>query len=300
MNATFDTTLDSRSDGRLDSSREQFDLSNSSKLIILIALVIGASIMVLPFVWMVSTACKTQGDLQKLPIQFIPANPVCFDNIQKIYERAPGFNRNFLNTIVLTLGRTFGQLITCSLAAYGFARYKFPGRNLIFALCLGLLMVPFQAILIPEFVLIRALDWRGTFAGLIIPGIFSAFAMFLLRQAFLNIPLELEEAAMLDGATPLGILYRIVLPLSTPALAAFAVITMQAAWNDFLYPLLIVGTDQSVRVLTVGIALLQGERNIPYNLIMMGSFMATVPMLILFVFLQRYFIQGVAGSGLNR
>jgi multiple sugar transport system permease protein len=262
-------------------------------------LMVGALVMILPFVWMVSTACKPPDELNTLPIHWIPDQPACAENFASLYQTSENFNRYLLNSALMTAGRTFGQLVTCSLAAYGFARFRFPGRNLIFALCLGLLMVPFQAIVIPEYLLIRELGWPNTFAALIVPGTFSAFALFLLRQAFLQIPVELEEAAMIDGANPLQVLWRITLPLSIPALTAFAVITVQAAWNDFLWPL-IVSTSPQTRVVTVGIALLQGQRNTPFNLLMMGSFLATVPVLILFVVLQRYFIEGVSTSGIKR
>jgi multiple sugar transport system permease protein len=248
---------------------------------------------------MVTTACKPPQELATLPVRWIPQNPVCFENVRALYDQSEDFNRYLLNSALVTIARTLGQLVTCSLAAYGFARFRFPGRSLIFAMCLGLLMVPFQAILIPEFILVRTIGWLNTFRALIVPGIFSAFALFLLRQAFLQIPLELEESALIDGANPLQVLWHITLPLSVPALAAFAVITVQAAWNDFLYPLVIANTP-STRVVTIGITLLQGERDTPYNILMMGSFIATVPMLILFVLLQRYFIEGVSMTGLNR
>lgn len=282
-----------------DSNGERGAAGRAMRILTLLILTVGAIVMIMPFAWMVSTACKPPQELNRLPVQWIPNNPACLENLERLYRTSPDFNRYMVNTALMTLGRTLGQLITCSLAAYGFARFRFPGRNVVFALCLGLLMVPFQAIVIPEFVLVRSLGWRNTFAALIVPGVFSAFAMFLLRQAFLQIPVELEEAAMLDGANPLQILIRIVLPLSIPALAAFAVITMQAAWNDFLWPLVIANAPET-RVVTIGISLLQGQRDTPWNLLMMGSFLATLPMLIIFVVFQRYFIEGVSSSGLNR
>lgn len=262
-------------------------------------LTLGAVFMALPFVWMVSTACKSPPELSTLPIQWIPREPVCLENLNALYEKSPNFNRYLLNSALVTIGRTLGQVITCSLAAYGFARFQFPGRNVLFALSLGLLMVPFQAILIPEYFLLRDLGWLNTFAAVIIPGTFSAFAMFLLRQAFLQIPLEIEESAMLDGANPLQVLRHVTLPLSLPALAAFSVITVQAAWNDFLFPLVVANTPDT-RVVTIGISLLQGQRNTPWNLLMMGSLLATLPMLVLFVALQRYFIEGVSMAGVKR
>lgn len=262
-------------------------------------LIAGAVIMILPFVWMTSTACKPPIELNKVPVRWLPENPVCQDNLQSLYDTSEHFNRYLLNTALMTIGRTLGQLVTCSLAAYGFARFSFPGRNVLFALCLGLLMVPSQAILIPEYTLIQKLGWLNTFYALIVPGVFSAFALFLLRQAFLQIPLEIEEAAIIDGANPLQVLWHVTLPLSIPALAAFAVITVQAAWNDFLYPL-VVSNAPGTRVITIGIALLQGERRTPWNLLMMGSLLATLPMLIVFLLFQRYFIAGISAGGVKR
>ena len=280
----------------LTSSR---DLTAPIQILCYAILLAGAVVMIMPFVWMTSTACKPDVELNKLPVRWAPDNPVCIDNLHKLYDTSPNFNRYMLNSAIVTIGRTLGQLVTCSLAAYGFARFRFPGRNAIFALCLGLLMVPFQAILIPEYILIRELGWLDSFRALIIPGTFSAFALFLLRQAFLQIPLEIEEAAIIDGANPLRVLWHVTLPLSVPSLAAFAVITVQAAWNDFLYPLVVSSTPDT-RVVTIGIALLQGERRTPWNLLMMGSFLATVPMMALFLLLQRYFIAGISMGGVKR
>ena len=234
-----------------------------------------------------------------MPVQWLPENSVCGDNLNALYDLSENFNRYLFNSALVTAGRTLGQLVVCSLAAYGFARFRFPGRNVIFALCLGLLMVPYQAILIPQYTLIRDMDWLNSFRALIVPGIFSAFALFLLRQAFLQIPIEIEEAAIIDGANPLEVLWYVTLPLSIPALAAFAVITIQAAWNDFLYPL-VVSNSPDTRVVTIGIALLQGERSTPWNLLMMGSLLATLPMLVIFVIFQRYFIAGIAAGGVKR
>lgn len=262
-------------------------------------LIAGAFVMVLPFLWMTSTACKPPVELTRVPVRWLPENPVCGENLTTLYDTSPRFNHYLLNSALVTLARTLGQLVTCSLAAYGFARFSFPGRNVIFALCLGLLMVPFQAILIPEYTLIRELGWLNSFRALIVPGVFSAFALFLLRQAFLQIPIEIEEAAIIDGANPLQVLRQITLPLSVPALAAFAVITIQEAWNDFLFPLVVANTPET-RVVTIGIALLQGERRTPWNLLMMGSLLATLPMLVMFLIFQRYFIAGISAGGVKR
>jgi len=278
----------------------RFDaMSVSMQVLSYAILIVGAVVMFLPFVWMVSSACKPQSEINTVPVYFIPQQVSCLQNLSDLYKTDENFNRYLVNSAIVTVARTLGQLITCSLAAYGFARFKFPGRSVLFAMCLGLLMIPFQAILIPEYLLIRSLGWRNTFFALIVPGAFSAFALFLLRQAFLQIPNELEEAATIDGANPLQVLWSVTLPLSIPALAAFAVITIQAAWNDFLFPLVVANTPDT-RLVTIGISLLQGQRDTPWNLLMMGSLIATLPMLILFLLLQRYFIEGVSMSGVKR
>lgn len=275
------------------------DLGWQSRSALFVILAIGAVVMVMPFVWMASTACKPPPELSLVPVRLFPVQPVCGANIQALYDLSPEFNRYMLNTAFVTIVRTVGQLVFCSLAAYGFARFRFPGRNLLFAATLGLLMVPYQAIMVPQFLLVNSFGWRDTMLGIISPNVFSAFALFLLRQAFLQIPRDLEEAAEIDGANPLRILWSVVLPLSVPAIAAFGVISIQAAWNDFLWPLVIANSD-ATRVVTIGISLLQSERATPWNLIMMGSFIATLPMIALFLALQRYFIEGVAMSGVRR
>lgn len=283
---------------RGNSKPSYLELDWQTKAFMYIVLLLGAIIMILPFIWMTSTACKAPTELSRVPITLFPEEPSCLSNLDTLYEESPEFNRLLFNTVIMTVTRTIGQLVFCSLAAYGFARYKFPGRGIIFGATIGLLMVPFQAIVIPQFILVSELGWRDTFVGLISPNLFSAFALFLLRQTFLQIPPELEEAAEIDGANPLQTLIRVVIPLSIPALAALTVISIQAGWNDFLWPLVITTTNET-RVVTIGIALLQGERSTPWNLIMMGSFIATIPMVVLFLLLQRYFLEGVAMSGVK-
>jgi multiple sugar transport system permease protein len=247
---------------RVEARPSYLELPSLVKITIYITLAAGAIVMILPFVWMASTACKPPPELNQIPITLVPQNPSCLENLALLYDRSPEFNRYFVNTIIMTLGRTLGQIVFCSLAAYGFARFRFPGRNILFAMTLGLLMVPYQAILIPQFLLVNELGLRDTMIGLVSPNLFSAFALFLLRQAFMQIPRDLEEAAEIDGASPLRILWSIVIPLSLPAMAAFGVITIQAGWNDFLWPLVIT-TTENTRPITIGIALLQGERSTP-------------------------------------
>src|SRR5437763_378217 len=188
-----------------------------------LVLIVGAITMVFPFVWMISTSLKGIQDAITMPPQLLP-QPVVWTNYSDVFQQIP-FGRFFINTIVMSIGRTTGQLITCSLAGYAFARLRFPGKTVLFMLYLAALMVPFQVIVVPEFILIKRLGWLNTFQALIVPGIFSAFGTFLLRQFFLTLPRSLEEAAILDGCSLLGVLWRIILPLSKPALSALIIFT---------------------------------------------------------------------------
>ena len=175
---------------------------------------------------------------------------------------------------------------------------SFPGKNVIFIALLSVLMVPSQVVMIPSFVIVRELGWFDTLYALIVPGIFSAFGTFLLRQFFMSIPRELDEAAKIDGCTYFGIYWRIVLPLSKPALVALAIFTILNAWNDFLWPLVVTSSD-SMRVLSIGIASFQGEYATEYPLLMAGALMASLPLILIFIFLQRYFIEGITMTGMK-
>lgn len=208
------------------------------------------------------------------------------------------FGRYYGNTIVVTLGRTIGQLLLCSLAAYSFACLKFPGKNIIFLALLAVLMVPSQVVMIPSFVIMRELNWLDTFYVLIIPGIFSAFGTFLLRQFFMTLPKDLEEAAKIDGCSYFRIYWNIYLPLSKSALVSLAIFTILASWNELLWPL-IMTSSEDMRVLSIGISTFQGQHSTDYPLLMAGAVMATLPIIILFIFLQRYFIEGIAMNGIK-
>jgi multiple sugar transport system permease protein len=220
-----------------------------------------------------------------------------FQNYLEVFEKI-NFAQYYINTIIITVARTVFQLILCSLAAYAFARLRFPGKNIIFITILSVLMVPSQVIMIPSFVIMRELGWIDTFYAIIVPGIFSAFGTFLLRQFFMAIPKELDEAAKIDGCSFFGIYWRIILPLSKPALVSLAIFTILASWNDFLWPLIVTNSDE-MRVLSIGIATFQGQYATDYPLLMAGALMATAPMIIIFLFLQKYFIEGIALSGVK-
>jgi multiple sugar transport system permease protein len=260
-----------------------------------LALSAGASIMILPFVWMLSTSLKTSAAVFVYPPQWLP-NPLIWSNYADVVRIMP-FLRYILNTAFVAGSVSLLQLVVSSLAAFAFARLRFPGRDRLFLAYLATLMVPGQVTLIPNFLIIKYLGWIDTYQALIIPQVFSAFGTFLLRQFFLTIPRDLEDAGRIDGASAFGIYRRIVLPLSGPALATLGVFTFTAQWNNFLWPLIVIN-DEQMRTLTVGLQALVGEFTVQYPLLMAGSVLSLVPMLVIFLLAQRFFVRGIALTGL--
>jgi multiple sugar transport system permease protein len=252
--------------------------------------------MIVPFTWMVSTSLKSGEYVLRMPPQWIPS-PATLDSYRRIFELYP-VGRMLFNSILVAGLTTLGQLVTCSMAAYAFARLKFRGSNLVFLLYLATMMVPFQVTITPLFILMRIFGWINTYQGLILPGVFSAFGTFLLRQAFLTIPTEYEEAAYMDGASPLTIFLKIILPLSKPALATLAVFAFMGSWNAFLWPLFIV-REETLMTLPVGLATLQGRWLTEWNLVMAGAVITVLPMLLLYLLAQKYLVQGYVMSGLK-
>lgn len=269
---------------------------STKKVAIHLVLIVGSLVMVAPFLWMLFTSFKSFAESMQVPPTILPET-WRLDNYAEVFEKVH-FLTYYLNTILVTIGRTVGQLILCSLAAFAFARMSFPGKNIIFIALLSVLMVPSQIVIIPSFVIVRELGWFDTLYALIVPGIFSAFGTFLLRQFFMSIPRELDEAAKIDGCSYFGIYWRVVLPLSKPALVALAIFTILNAWNDFLWPLVVTSSD-SMRVLSIGIASFQGEYATEYPLLMAGALMASLPLILIFIFLQRYFIEGITMTGMK-
>ena len=252
--------------------------------------------MVVPFLWMISTSLKADEYILSIPPQLLPAEPT-LASYQRLNELFP-IARLFSNSMLAALLSTMGQLLTSSLAAYAFARIEFRARNAIFLLYLATLMIPFQVTITPLFILMRMLGWLNSYQGLILPGIFSAFGVFLLRQALLSIPRELEEAAIIDGASPWTLYARIVMPLVRPSLATLAIFAFMGSWNSFLWPLFIL-RDDALMTLPVGLATLHGRWLTQWNLVMAGAVITVLPMLIVYLFAQRYFEQGVVLSGLK-
>lgn len=267
---------------------------HTGNLVVHVLLIAGAVIMVGPFLWELSTSLKTLSETLQLPPSLLPAAPQ-WSNYAKVFDTLP-FGQMFVNTVLLTAGRVIGQLIFCSMAAYAFARFEFPGRGVLFGLFLSVLMVPGQLFLLPQYEIISSLGWLNTIQALVVPGLFSAFGTFLLRQFFLGLPRELEEAARLDGANHWQIFTRIMLPLAKPGLIALAVLDVLWSWNDLLWPL-IVNNDPEKMPLAVGLASLIGQFQVDTTTLMAGSVLATLPVIALFIVLQKQFIQGIAFSG---
>lgn len=259
-------------------------------------LLLGAAVMLVPFLWMVSTSLKSNEFVLTMPPQFIP-KPATLDSYRRLFDLFP-IGRMFLNSLLVASAVTLGQLVTCSMAAYAFARMHFRGRNALFLVYLATLMIPFQVTITPLFILMGRLGWINTYQGLILPGVFSAFGTFLMRQSFLTIPVEYEESAVLDGANPFTIFTQIILPLSKPALATLGVFAFMSSWNAFLWPLFVV-RDEQLMTLPVGLATLHGRWLTEWNLVMAGTVITIIPMLLVYLFAQKYLVRGFVMSGLK-
>ena len=258
-------------------------------------LLITGLIMAFPFIYMLMSSLKNSAEVVQVPPKLFPEN-LQLGNYLEVLNIVP-LGTQLVNTVIVTSGVVLGWLITSVLAGYAFARLEFPGRDLLFFLFLGTLMVPFAVIIVPMFKIMVAFNWVNKLTALIIPWIFTAYGTFLLRQFFMGIPKDLEEAAMIDGAGRWGILFRIVVPLARPAMATLATFGFLYAWNSFLWPLIII-SDPSRKVVSQGLIDLQALYAVRVDLIMAGSVLAVLPTLTIFLLAQRYFIEGVATTGL--
>ncbi len=268
-------------------------------LLMLALIVVGAVMIMLPLVWMISTSLKRQMDVYLYPPKWIPAPPQ-WGNYAEVW-RIVSFGRYVLNSALISGLTVIGSVLSCSMAAYSFARLRSPGRNLIFLLLLATLMLPSAVTVIPTFVVFQKLGWLNSFKPLIVPAFFgNAFYIFLMRQFFMTIPLDLEDAARIDGASSVHIFLRIMLPLAKPALVTVAIFAFIGSWNDFFYPLIYLNSEDMYTV-ALGVARFSGSARVgpQMHLLMAASFMATVPVLIVFFWAQRLFIQGIVFSGMK-
>lgn len=256
-----------------------------------------ALVMLLPLIWLVSTAFKSPTeDIFQFPPRLIPAQPT-FENFVKVWQTNP-FGRYLFNSVVVAGLTVALNLLFCSLAAYPLARLEFRGREVIFSLIVSTILIPFQIVMIPLYILTVQLGLRNSYLGLIFPAIASAFGIFLLRQAFQGVPKELEEAARMDGCSELGIWWFVMLPSIRPALVTLAIFVFIGAWSDFLWPLIILDQPEYY-TLPLGVAKLAGAFSLDWRLIAAGSVISIAPILAFFLLMQRYIVPTDAGSGVK-
>ena len=266
--------------------------------IVYMVLIFFAIITLAPLAWGISTSLKPNTDVYAYPPQWIPENPR-WSNYVEAWEVAP-FANFYWNSFYITTLIVIGQLFTSSMSGFAFARLRFPGRDKLFLLYLASLMIPAQVIMIPIFLMVKELGWVNSHLSLIVPSLATPFGTFLFRQFFLGIPEELVDSAKLDGCSPFGVYWRIFLPLAKPALATLAIFTALNTWNSFLWPLILIRSPELYTV-TQGIGLIRGmiQWRVALELVMAGTVTALIPIVIVFVFAQRYFIEGVTLSGLK-
>lgn len=261
-----------------------------------ILLISGIAVTVFPFLWMIFTSFKTLPESMQIPPTILPES-LNLDSYKYVFSVLP-FAQIYLNTIFVTILTVLFQVIFCTMAAYGFARIEFPFKNTIFIVLLAILMVPGQIFLLPQYLIIQKAGLVNTIPGLFLPNLFSAFGTFLLRQFFMSLPKELEEAALLDGCNRYQIFGKIMLPLVKPGVVALVIFTAKYAWNDFMWPL-IVNTDPEKMTLAPALSLLKGQYLANYPVQMAGAVLAVIPMVVLFIIFQKQFIEGVAQSGIK-
>jgi multiple sugar transport system permease protein len=256
----------------------------------------GAVLFLMPVLYMVISSFKDPSKIFIVPMQWIP-NPFKPENYVQAMKLAP-FSRYFFNSTVISLATMLLNVFFSTLAGYGFAKYQFRGRNFMFIAILSTMMIPFQAIMVPLYIIVRNFGWLNTYTGLVIPWAISAFGVFLMRQFILSIPNELLDAARIDGASEIGIFWHVIIPLCKTPMVTLAIFTFLDQWNNLIWPLIIISRT-NMRTVSLGLTEFQTLHGTAYQLLMAGATVATIPVLVLFIFLQRYFIRGVVLSGLK-
>ena len=262
-----------------------------------VVLGVGLTVVTSPFIWMALSSLKSEGEIRQVPPTWIPEAPT-LDNFRELFDRLD-FPQFFTNSAVVAIAVTIGNLVFSSMLGYVLAKSEFAGKKLLFRLVLGTLMIPGMVTLVPLFVLVANMGLVNTYFGLILPFLAAPFGVFLMRQFFLGIPDELIDAARVDGASEARIFVQVVIPLAKPALATLAILTFLGSWNNFLWPL-VVATTEDKYTLPVALALYStGQNQTDYGLLLAGAVVVVVPVLIVFLILQRYFVQGVAMTGIK-
>jgi multiple sugar transport system permease protein len=294
QSANRGTALPSRFESRIT---QRTLLYAAQRLLIHGVVWVGAILMVMPFLWMLSTSLKTQGAALTYPPEWIPRPPQ-WNNYAEVVQSFP-FATFAFNSLKIAILGTVGQLISTSLGAYAFARMNFPGRQVLFVLLLATLMIPGHVTMIPTYILFSKLGWVNTHYPLFVPAWFGgAFGTFLIRQFFLTLPQDYSDAAAIDGAGHFHIFTRIYLPLAKPVLATLALFTFMNHWNEFLLPIIYL-TNQEKMTLTVGLSYFRLQFNTLYHYLMAGTLLSIIPIFVLFVLLQKYFVRGIVMSGIK-
>lgn len=267
------------------------------RIILYFLIISGLIIIMIPLAWQISTALKSPGVIFNYPPEWIP-HPIMWHNFIDSLSVMP-FAIFYKNTIIICSLVIIGHSLSCSLVAFSFARLKFPGRDILFLATLATMLLPSQVTIIPRFLIFRYLNWIDTLKPLIVPAFFgSAFYIFLLRQFFMTIPLDMDNAARIDGCSSWGIFWKMILPLSKPVLGVLAIFSFMGNWNDFMDPLIYLSSEENFTV-ALGLNAFKSLYNIQWNLLMAGSFISTLPCLAIFFFGQKYFIQGIVITGIK-
>lgn len=270
---------------------------NISKITVYFLLILLIIICILPFIWMISASIKTDREVfQMNPFVLIPQKPR-WNNFIVIWKKIP-FGRFVMNTLLLTIVITILQIVTSSFAAYAFAKLDFYFKRHLFLAYISTIAMPWQVYMIPQFLMMRKMGLNDTLLAMVCLQAFSAFGVFLMRQFYMGIPDSLCEAARIDGMSEYGIYSKVMLPLSKPALATLAIFTFVGTWNDYLGPLIYL-KSQSKKTIQIGLQMFIGQYSSDYSLIMAGSVLSMLPVLLVFLCLQKYFVEGVAGSGIK-
>lgn len=261
-----------------------------------VVLAVGGFVMAFPFLWQIIMSLSTQSEVQSVTPTFWPA-VLQWHNYVDVFRLLPFF-RQLQVSVLMTVIQTIVQIVLCTFAGYAFARMRFRGRAVLFGIVLSILLIPPQVYLLSQYQIVQSLGWLNSLAGIVAPGLFSAFGTFLMRTAFVNLPVELEEAARLDGAGPFTVFTKVMLPLVGPSISVLAITTILFSWNLLLWPL-VVSTRADQMPLAAGLATLTGNHQIQYPVLMAASLMAMAPVLIMFIVLQRRVIDGLASTGLK-
>ena len=267
-----------------------------SKVVYYVVMIAHSFFMFLPLFWMITTSLKDSGALTAIPIEWIPKK-VTLDSFRKLFEIFP-FGKAFLNSVIVSVSITIVNVFSACMAAYVFAKIPFKGRELLFGIFLITMMIPGSVTLIPNYLILRSFHLLNSYLGLVLPSFFNIFGIFMLRQSMRQIPDDFIDAAVIDGASQWKIFFNVIIPLSRPMIATLFVITFMGAWNDYLWPLIVL-TDKNKMTLPVALSMLNGQYSTEYNLLMAGALISIVPIIIVYAFAQRYFEEGLTAGGLK-